>query len=191
MAYMIPSSMTTCNTTAIELRSLTTAKRRMKLDLYMTKVSVPHCFTALAAKHSEELNNNIAIVCDGGIDKCIPLSPPPSKVNPLTTVVTKYFHRSLTSMFRPNCYSEKEFYQGMECAQSAYPLICSTVTSGPFHGYVAFFLQWMSHVHINPSEVGIISSPQNRSRQNIRFSQPHTIHASGIAIKGSFQDHFL
>ena len=108
MAYTIPSSITTCNTTTIDLRSLTTAKRRMKLDLYMAKVSVPHCFTTLASKYADELNNNIALVCDAGIDNCIPLSPPPSKVNPLITVITKYFHRHLTSMFPLNCYSEKE-----------------------------------------------------------------------------------
>lgn len=79
----------------------------------------------------------------------------------------------------------------MECAQSAYPLICSTDTAIQFHGYVAFFLQWMSHVHINPPEVGIISSPQSRSGQNIQFTQPHTIYASGITIEGTFEDYFL
>ena len=76
MACTIPSSITNCNTTAIDLRSSTTAKRRMKLDLYMAKVSVPYCFTTLAAKYADEMKNNIALVCDGGIDNCIPPSPP-------------------------------------------------------------------------------------------------------------------
>ena len=91
MAYTIPSSITNCNTTAIDLRSLIIAKRCMKLELYMTKLTVPPCFTTLAAKYADELNNNIALVCDGGIDNCIPPSPPLSKVNPLTTVITIFF----------------------------------------------------------------------------------------------------
>ena len=89
MACTIPSSITNCNITAIDLCSSTTAKRRMKLDLYMAKVSVPYCFTTLAAKYADEMKNNIALVCDGGIENCIPPFPPPSKVKPLTTRITK------------------------------------------------------------------------------------------------------
>jgi hypothetical protein len=163
MAYTIPSSISTGNTTAIDLRSSTTAKRRMKLDLCMAKISVPHCFITSAAKYADELNNNIALVCQGGINNCFPTCPPPSKVSPLTTVSTRYCHRRLTPTFHLNCYSEKERYQGMECAPSAFPLICPTDTAIQFHGYVAFFRQWMSHIHINPSEFGFSSSPQSRS----------------------------
>ena len=52
----------------------------------------------------------------------------------------------------------------MECAQSAHPLICSTVTAIQFHGYLAFLLQWLSHIHINPLKVGIVSSSQSWCR---------------------------
>ena len=76
MAYMKPSCITNCNSTAIDFCSLTTAKRSIKLEFYMNKVIVPPCFTILAAKYVDKLNNNIALVCDGGIDNYIPLSPP-------------------------------------------------------------------------------------------------------------------
>ena len=76
MAYMKPSCITNCNSTAIDLCSTTTVKRRIKLEFYMNKVIVPPCFTILAAKYADKLNNNIALVCDGGINNYIPLSPP-------------------------------------------------------------------------------------------------------------------
>lgn len=61
--------------------SMSAARRRMKLEMYMGCVKVPPRFAVMAQRHSDEIINDVAIVCDGGFDNRVPQSPPPNKVN--------------------------------------------------------------------------------------------------------------
>lgn len=81
MAYMTPACIHLDNTIAIDLRAMTTARRRMKLDIYINQIIVPYRFLVMARNFADELNENLSLVCDGGIDNDVPPLPPQNKVN--------------------------------------------------------------------------------------------------------------
>ena len=66
MAYTVPSFMNNTNAnTAPDLRSI-----------HIDNINIPSRFTAMAAMYNDEMANNVAIVCDGGIDYNVSPSPP-------------------------------------------------------------------------------------------------------------------
>lgn len=81
MAYMTPACTHLDNNTAIDLLATTTARRRMKLDMYINHINVPYCFLVMARNFADALNDNLSLVCDGGIDNDVPPLPPQIKVN--------------------------------------------------------------------------------------------------------------
>jgi len=76
IAYMYPSYFSiSSNIIAMQRSSMSVARRRMKLDMYMNCVKVPPRFAVMAKQHAEQMINDVAIVCDGGIDHCVPQLP--------------------------------------------------------------------------------------------------------------------
>jgi hypothetical protein len=86
MAYMIPAISNKNNNIALDLSSTTTARRQ-----HIDNINIPLRFTVMAGKYQDEVTDNIAIVCDGGIDHDVPHSPPPSKVSQITSCIIIIF----------------------------------------------------------------------------------------------------
>ena len=92
---MFPSFLkASSNIIAMQRGSMSAARRRMKLEMYMGCVKVPPRFAVMAKRHADEIINDVAIVCEGGIDDRVPPSPPQNKVN--DHVFTSFFYLTYT-----------------------------------------------------------------------------------------------
>ncbi len=86
MAYMTPACISTQdNNTAPDHRSI-----------YIYHINVPYRFVVMAGKYMDELNDNLSLVCDGGIDNDVPPLLPQVKVNPMSALLlVLLFYRTL------------------------------------------------------------------------------------------------
>jgi len=78
IAYKFANSI---RTISFHLQSVSASLRDRKLRERLVSITIPPLFHSIAVSHSKSWMQSTVIVCDGGIDHSLPLSPPSHKVS--------------------------------------------------------------------------------------------------------------
>ena len=79
IAYMCPKYLNSAHAPTI-IRFSNVRQRRIKLANILDDLIIPAEFVSKQKEYEGLYNNDVVLVCDGGIDHDVPIRPPPNKV---------------------------------------------------------------------------------------------------------------
>ena len=116
IAYMFPRSLPSADT-SINRRTLNVCRRQRKLANSLLSVIPPAEFVSKAMEYEVLFNKDAVLVCDGGIDHNVPISPPPNKVciiicyRPISVIPISSMHSMIYLL--PYLYQSKTSSHGV------------------------------------------------------------------------------